>query len=152
MIFLLGDLFHPTLNTGVAHQFAHIDVGIVQPDVAVSMGMLERAQKIVANVRVRVAPVDETHIDRRQRLRRAVEKVGARRLIVRHEMLDAEAGEVRAHFLRIVPLRRPADRWQWPMAEYGVRRIDEAQLSGLGIVLQTERETYDAETEARADH
>ena len=135
----------------MAHQFAHIDVAVVQQDVAVAVRMAQNAQEVMAHVGVGVAAVNEGKVDLRQPARGIVgEELRARELVVRDQPLDAEAAEVRPYLLDVVPLRRAADSAEGAMLEHGIRRVDEAQLA-LVVVLQPEGEADDAEAVARTD-
>src|SRR5215469_3191501 len=98
-----------------------------------------------------MASVDEGKVDRRQAARVVVgKKLRACALVVSHDALDAEAPEMRAHLVRVVPLRCTAQGAQRPMLEDRVRRIDEAK-GATPVVLEAQSKADDTEAEARAD-
>jgi hypothetical protein len=58
----------PTLYPGVAQQLACVDVGVVQQDATIAVGMLEDLQAIVTDIGVGMAAVDERKVDSWQTL------------------------------------------------------------------------------------
>jgi hypothetical protein len=109
----------------VAQHLADVDVGVVQQDVGVLARVSQHGEKIVAHVLVGVATVDEGELDVGQVVRG--EKLVAAHAVVRHAIFHAEAREVPAHLVRVVPLRGAADGLEHAVGEHRIRGVDEAQ-------------------------
>ena len=95
--------------------------------------------------------VDEGHVDRGQaEFVVAGEEILAGLLVMGDDVLDAEAGEMAAHLVRIAPEIHAADGLGRSVAQQRIGGIDKGQPPGT-VVLQAQGQADDAEAVARAD-
>src|SRR5215831_2024716 len=106
--------------------------------------MAHDVNEIIAHVRVGVAAVDESEVDRGEAESAVVrEELRAGQLVMGDDAIESETAEVVTHPLRVAPLRRTTDRLERSVSEHGIRRVDEGQ-GAASIVLQAERQADDA--------
>ena len=105
-VFLLGaDSLEPAFYTGMAYQFANVDVGIVEENIRVLMNMLQGLQEVMFDILIGMTAVDKGKIDFRQSkvLVGCKELVGPQ-LVVSDRFLDPELLEVFMHLPGLAPL------------------------------------------------